>query len=92
MLGLPEDQRRYNAAADILRYLGVVSVDLITNNPLKIAGLVDEGIPVRRRIPALATLTPHNVQYLQIKRDQAGHMIESSDHAGQEQDGEPKAS
>jgi GTP cyclohydrolase II/3,4-dihydroxy 2-butanone 4-phosphate synthase/GTP cyclohydrolase II len=35
----------------MLRLIGVRSVDLITNNPLKIAGLVEEGIPVRGRIP-----------------------------------------
>lgn len=83
-LGLPDDLRRYDVAADILRHLGVRSVDLITNNPLKIAGLVDAGIPVRRRLPSLAAATPHNVGYLKVKRDRSGHLLEAvlDDDAG----------
>src|SRR4051812_47706885 len=49
MLGFADDLRTYDVAAEMLRSLGVRSVDLITNNPLKIAGLVEEGIPVLRR-------------------------------------------
>ena len=75
-LGLPEDLRRYDVAADILRHLEVRSIDLITNNPLKIAGLVDAGIPVQRRVPALAAATPENVGYLRVKRERTGHLIE----------------
>ena len=56
--------------------LGVESVDLITNNPLKIAGLVDEGVPVRRRIPSRTLTNPLNVDYLKTKRDRSGHLIE----------------
>lgn len=76
-LGLPDDLRRYDVAADILRELGVASVDLITNNPLKIAGLVDAGIPVRRRLPALASPTAHNLGYLKVKRDRTGHLLDA---------------
>lgn len=75
-LGFPDDIRRYDIAAEMLRALGVGSVDLITNNPLKIAGLVDEGIPVRRRIPSRTTVNPLNVEYLKTKRDRSGHLIE----------------
>jgi GTP cyclohydrolase II len=75
-LGFPDDLRRYDIAAEMLRMLGVRSVDLITNNPLKIAALVDEGIPVRRRIPSRTLHNPHNVDYLRTKRDQTGHLIE----------------
>lgn len=75
-LGFPDDVRRYDIAAEMLRALEVSSVDLITNNPLKIAGLVDEGIPVRRRIPSRTTVNPLNVDYLKTKRDRSGHLIE----------------
>jgi GTP cyclohydrolase II len=75
-LGFPDDIRRYDIAAEMLHALGVESVDLITNNPLKIAGLVDEGIPVRRRIPSRTTVNPLNVDYLKTKRDRSGHLIE----------------
>ncbi len=75
-LGFPDDLRTYDVAAEALRMLGVLSVDLMTNNPLKIAGLVDEGIPVRRRIPARTAHNPHNANYLKAKRDRSGHLIE----------------
>jgi GTP cyclohydrolase II len=75
-LGFPDDLRRYDVAAEILRSLGVQSVDLITNNPLKIAGLVDEGMAVRRRIPSRAAHNPHNLDYLRTKRERSGHLIE----------------
>jgi GTP cyclohydrolase II/3,4-dihydroxy 2-butanone 4-phosphate synthase/GTP cyclohydrolase II len=75
-LGFADDLRRYDIAAEVLRSLEVASVDLITNNPLKIAGLVDEGIPVRRRIPSRTLTNPLNVNYLKTKRDRSGHLIE----------------
>jgi GTP cyclohydrolase II len=75
-LGFADDLRTYDVAAEMLRSLGVRSVDLITNNPLKIAGLVEEGIAVRRRIPSRTEHNPHNVGYLRTKRERAGHLIE----------------
>lgn len=75
-LGFADDLRRYDIAAEMLRSLGVQSVDLITNNPLKIAGLVDEGMPVRRRIPSLTPVTRVNAGYLKTKRDRSGHLLE----------------
>jgi len=75
-LGFADDLRSYDVASEILRSLGVRSVDLITNNPLKIAGLVDHGIAVRRRIPSRTEHNPHNVDYLRTKRERSGHLIE----------------
>jgi GTP cyclohydrolase II/3,4-dihydroxy 2-butanone 4-phosphate synthase/GTP cyclohydrolase II len=75
-LGFPDDLRKYDVAAEMLRSLQVRSVDLITNNPLKIAGLVEEGVPVRRRIPSRTSHNPHNLGYLKTKRERSGHLIE----------------
>jgi GTP cyclohydrolase II/3,4-dihydroxy 2-butanone 4-phosphate synthase/GTP cyclohydrolase II len=83
-LGFADDLRRYDVAAEMLRSLGVVSTDLITNNPLKIAGLVDEGVPVRRRIPSRTLTNPLNVDYLKTKRDRSGHLIEFLPEEGKE--------
>ena len=83
-LGFADDERRYDIAAEMLRSLGVRSVDLITNNPLKIAGLVDEGMGVRRRIPSRTMANPLNVQYLKTKRDRSGHLIEFLGEEGTE--------
>jgi GTP cyclohydrolase II len=76
MLGFADDLRTYDIAADMLRTLHVRSVDLITNNPLKIAALVDEGIPVRRRIPSRTGHNPYNFDYLKTKRERSGHLID----------------
>ncbi len=81
-LGFSDDHRRYDIAAEMLRSLEVRSVDLITNNPLKIAGLVDDGIAVRRRIPSRTLTNPLNVGYLKTKRDRSGHLIEFLDEEG----------
>jgi GTP cyclohydrolase II len=82
-LGFADDLRRYDIGAEMIRALGVRSVDLITNNPLKIAGLVDEGVPVRRRIPSRTLTNPLNVGYLKTKRDRSGHLIEFLDEEGE---------
>jgi GTP cyclohydrolase II len=76
LLGFPDDLRTYDVAADMLRLLGVRSVDLVTNNPLKITGLVEAGIAVRRRIGLPSPSNPYNVEYLRTKRERTGHVIE----------------
>jgi GTP cyclohydrolase II/3,4-dihydroxy 2-butanone 4-phosphate synthase/GTP cyclohydrolase II len=75
-LGFADDLRTYDIAAEMVRSLDIRSVDLITNNPLKIAGMVEEGVPVRRRIPSRTAHNPHNVDYLRTKRERTGHLIE----------------
>ncbi len=75
-LGFPDDLRRYDIAACMLKQLGVRSIDLITNNPLKIAGLENMGIQVRHRIASTAQVNPHNLGYLMTKRERTGHLIE----------------
>ncbi len=75
-LGFPDDLRTYEVAAEMLLNLGVLSVDLITNNPLKIAGLVDGGVPVRRRIPLRTEHNPHNLDYLRSKQEHSGHLMD----------------
>ena len=46
MLGLPADGRDYAIAANILADLGVEQVNLLTNNPEKVAQLTQYGINV----------------------------------------------
>ena len=79
LLGFPDDLRRYDVAAEMLRLLGVGAVDLITNNPLKVSGLADAGVVVRRRVPLPSPVTPHSLGYLRVKRERTGHLIETDD-------------
>ena len=81
LLGFPDDLRRYDVAAEMLRHLGVRSVELVTNNPLKMRGLTEAGIAVRRRVALPSPSNPHNVGYLEAKRMRTGHLIEIGDPA-----------
>ena len=74
-LGLPADARDYGAAVEILRDLGVGGVRLLTNNPDKVEALRAGGIDVRRQVPLLTGVTPHNVVYLHTKMDRFGHSL-----------------
>ncbi len=74
-LGFPDDLRRYDVAAEILRQLGVRSVVLLTNNPNKSAGLAEHGIRVVGRVPLQVPANPHNARYLKTKRQKSGHML-----------------
>lgn len=75
LLGLPDDSRRYDAAAAILRHLGVQSVRLLTNNPAKVEGIEALGISVAERLPVLVAEHAQAVEYLQSKRDRMGHHV-----------------
>ncbi len=75
LLGFPDDLRRYDVAAEVLLLLGVRSVELITNNPDKVAGLADAGVPVKGRIQLPSPANPFNVEYLRVKRERTGHLI-----------------
>jgi len=74
-LGFPADMRSYDAAAAILRKLGVKSIALITNNPLKIEGLSACGVKVEKRIPHEFGLTARNRKYLKTKKDKMAHIL-----------------
>ncbi len=74
-LGFPDDLRRYDVAAQVLRELGVRSVVLLTNNPAKVAGLARAGFPVVGQIPLRTAPNVHNQTYLDTKRDKSGHLL-----------------
>ncbi|MFK8083298.1 MAG: GTP cyclohydrolase II RibA [Granulosicoccus sp.] len=80
-LGFESDERCYQAAVFMLDELGIDSVNLMTNNPLKIEALRQQGVRVQSRVPSPATVNAHNARYLKTKRERAGHMA-SCDTAG----------
>ncbi len=81
-LGLPDDSRTYDAAADILRDLGIDDIHLMTNNPRKIAKLRALGITVAHRIPVLVGSNPHSAGYLDAKESRMGHLLDGSALSG----------
>ena len=83
VLGHGADERRYDLAARILEDLDVNSITLMTNNPLKIKALEDEGINVKARLPIEGTLNPDNESYMFTKINRMDHILhlrELNDH------------
>ena len=74
-LGFPMDKRDYGIGAQILRYLGITRLRLISNNPKKRAGLLGYGIEIVDTLPVEIKSNPHNEHYLRTKRDKLGHEI-----------------
>lgn len=74
-LGFPSDMRTYETAGEILGALGIRSINLITNNPLKLNALRDHGIEIINRIPILIEPNDHNRHYLDIKGDKMNHLF-----------------
>src|SRR6195952_616728 len=74
-LGFPMDKRDYGVGAQILRYLGITKLNLISNNPKKRAGLSGYGLEIISTVPVEIKPNPHNENYLRTKRDKLGHEI-----------------
>jgi len=74
-LGFKMDERDYGVGAQILRDLGIRKINLISNNPVKRAGLMGYGLEIVETIPIEITPNPHNKRYLETKRDKMGHTI-----------------
>ncbi len=74
-LGFDEDLREYYIGSQILRDLGVKSMRLLTNNPLKVHGLADFGMQVIKRVPIQMEATEYDEFYLKTKQVKMGHIL-----------------
>lgn len=74
-LGFPADIREYEISAQVLKDLQVSSIELLTNNPRKIAALEKNNIEIVKRIPMEPDLFKDNEKYLQTKQEKLGHML-----------------
>ena len=72
-LGFGEDERDYGVGANIMHALGLGKVRLISNNPVKRAGLEGYGINIVETIPLIIEPNPHNRFYLETKANKMGH-------------------
>ena len=75
-LGFEADLRNYRLPADILRYLGVSSVRLLSNNPQKISALEVAGITVAERVPCHVEQVESRLDYLRTKKEKMGHLLD----------------
>jgi len=75
LLGHQADERDYTVAVRILEDLGIKSVRLITNNPLKISTLEEVEIKVSERVELDNFVNPENSQYLATKALRMNHLL-----------------
>lgn len=75
-LGFEDDERDYGVGASILRDLGLGKIRLLTNNPVKRAGLEGYGLKVMENVPIEIPPNKHNLFYLETKRKKMGHFLE----------------
>jgi GTP cyclohydrolase II len=72
-LGHAVDLRDYQLAIEILHFLKVPSLRLMTNNPEKVNAVLTSGIEIVERISANVPGNPYSAYYLAIKREKLGH-------------------
>lgn len=75
-LGLPIDSRDYGVGSQILYDLGVRSMRLLTNNPVKRAAIEGYGLSIQERIPLQLPANDENRSYLRAKASRLGHDLD----------------
>ena len=74
-LGFEPDLRHYGVGAQILEDLGVRKLNLLTNNPKKVAGLSGFDLEIVDRIPVEVEVTDENRTYMKTKKARMGHLL-----------------
>ena len=72
-LGFAADERTYEVVTFILNHYNIKKIKLLTNNPDKINSI--SGVEIVERIPIIMEPNMHNSAYLNVKRDEMGHML-----------------
>ena len=74
-LGFRADERDYGVGAGIIRDLGIKHMRLMTNNPLKRAGLEGYGLRIDEIVPIVIAPNKYNLRYLETKEKRMDHML-----------------
>ncbi|MTT32092.1 bifunctional 3,4-dihydroxy-2-butanone-4-phosphate synthase/GTP cyclohydrolase II [Terrilactibacillus sp. BCM23-1] len=74
-LGFPADMRTFDIAAQMLQDLGVKKIKLLTNNPMKIAGLEAFDFEDIERVPLEMPVLKENERYMHTKLEKMGHLL-----------------
>lgn len=77
-LGHAIDLRDYALAVEVLRFLKIRSLQLMTNNPDKLDAVRSAGIEIVRRLSADVPGNPYSAHYLATKREKLGHFGEAT--------------
>ena len=74
-LGFQPDLRDYGIGAQILVDIGLTSIRVLTNNPMKLVGIEGYGLNIVERVPIVPPRSDENSGYLDAKRDKLGHLL-----------------
>ncbi|HRO73103.1 MAG TPA: GTP cyclohydrolase II RibA, partial [Saprospiraceae bacterium] len=74
-LGFEPDERDFDIAITILKDLNINRIDLLTNNPEKIAAIDHSDIVLHSRIPLIIPSKRENESYLKVKANEMGHLF-----------------
>ena len=74
-LGFKPDERDYGCGAQMLRYLGIHKMRLMTNNPTKRVGLEAYGLEIVENVPIEITPNKYDYRYLKTKKERMGHTL-----------------
>lgn len=74
-LGHAVDLRDYQLVVQVLHFLGIHSLRLMTNNPEKLDAVEAGGIEVVERLTAEVPASRYSAHYLAVKREQLGHLL-----------------
>ena len=72
-LGFAADERTYEIVTFILNHYNIKKIKLLTNNPDKINAI--SGVEIVERIPIIMKANEHNAGYLNVKREEMGHLL-----------------
>ena len=74
-LGFKEDERDYETVSGMINFLGIKTVDLMTNNPKKIDALKAMGVVINERVPLSSNTNKYNEKYILTKKKKLGHLL-----------------
>ena len=72
-LGFKEDERGYDIVSEMINFLGIKKVDLMTNNPKKIKALEAMGVIINQRVQISSSTNKYNEKYISTKIKKLGH-------------------
>jgi GTP cyclohydrolase II len=72
-LGFGADERTYEMVTFILHHFNIHKIKLLTNNPDKIKSISD--IEIVERLPIVMKSNKYNEAYLNVKKDDMGHLL-----------------
>jgi len=74
-LGFGTDLRKFDIVATVIKYLGVDSISLLTNNPEKVESISRTSGVLTSVQPIMIKPNRHNMGYLKVKKEELNHAL-----------------